>query len=61
MIFDGRPLSDIKNEEVAALVKAHVCERQHLEFKITINLRTDDEKLSFCGTSLLLPTAVGAI
>lgn len=44
MIFDGRPLSDIENEEIAQLVEAHVCERQHLEFKATISLRDDNEK-----------------
>ncbi|GAI53706.1 unnamed protein product, partial [marine sediment metagenome] len=45
MIFDGRPIDEIADEELDAIVQEHVKERQHLEFKITVNYHDDDEKL----------------
>ena len=39
MIFEGRPVDEISDEEIAQLVKAHVSERQHLEFKATFEYR----------------------
>ncbi len=42
MIFDGNALSKISNEEIARLVKEHLKERQHLEYKLTINRDSDD-------------------
>lgn len=44
MIFDGKPLSDIEDSEIARLVTEHVSERQNLEFKVTINLNDDAQK-----------------
>jgi len=44
MIFDHKSVHEITDEEIDALVRNHVQERQHLEFKATVNLRTDDEK-----------------
>ena len=41
MIFDGRPLDEITNDEIAHLVKNHVSERQHLEFKATFEYKKD--------------------
>jgi hypothetical protein len=43
MIFDGNALSKISNEEIARLVKEHLGERQHLEYKLTINRDSDDD------------------
>jgi Putative DNA-binding domain len=45
MLFDGKPLAEISDTEVNDLVGQHVSERQHLEFKVTVDLRSDEEKL----------------
>lgn len=45
MIFDGKPIDEITDEELEAVVQEHIAERQHLEFKITVNYRDDDERL----------------
>jgi len=45
MIFDGKPIDEIPDEEINELVNAHVSERQHLEFKVTINNQNDVERL----------------
>ncbi len=45
MIFDGKSLYDIKDEEINNLVQSHVTERQHLEFKVTINHKEDSERI----------------
>jgi hypothetical protein len=45
MIFEGRPIDEITDEEIDRLITEHVAERQHLEFKVTVNHRNDSEKL----------------
>ena len=45
MIFDGRPISEISDDEINGLVVNHMSERQHLEFKITINYRDDEGRI----------------
>ena len=45
MIFEGRPVDEISDEEIAQLVKAHVSERQHLEFKATLGYKDDDARM----------------
>ena len=45
MIFDGRPIDDISVAEIDALVKEHQAERQHLDFKITVNYKEDADKV----------------
>ncbi|RLC63885.1 MAG: hypothetical protein DRI01_04390 [Chloroflexi bacterium] len=45
MIFDGKPVDEIADEELEAVVRDHITERQHLEFKTTVNYRDDDERL----------------
>lgn len=45
MIFEGRPVNEISDEEIDGLVKEHVGERQHLEFKVTVNHKDDSDKL----------------
>ncbi len=45
MIFDGRPIEDITDAEIQALVADHVAERRHLEFKVTVNHRDDADRL----------------
>jgi hypothetical protein len=42
MIFDHRSVHEISDEEIDCLVRDHVCERQHLEFKASVNLRDDE-------------------
>ena len=39
MIFEERPVDEISDDEIANLVKAHVSERQHLEFKATFEYK----------------------
>ncbi len=45
MIFDGRPIDQITDDEVRALVSEHVVERRHLEFKLTVDHRDDNDRL----------------
>ncbi len=45
MIFDGRRIHEITDAEIQQLVNEHLSERQHLEFKVTINLKDDKDKL----------------
>src|SRR3989304_6070729 len=45
MIFDGRPIDDITDQEILALVDQHVAERRHLEFKATFTTRDDEDRL----------------
>ncbi|MBN1514990.1 ATP-binding protein [Candidatus Sumerlaeota bacterium] len=45
MIFNGKPIDQISNDEIDVLVNEHIAERQHLEFKATINYQKDAEKL----------------
>jgi len=37
LIFDGKPIDDVSDEEIDRLVNEHISERQHLEFKVTLN------------------------
>ncbi|NQV13807.1 ATP-binding protein [bacterium] len=45
MIFDGKSLINISDDEIESLVTDHVQEKQHIEFKLTINLKDDEDKL----------------
>jgi len=45
MIFDGKSIADISDEEIVRLVAEHQEERQHLEFKLTVNYRDDKDRL----------------
>ena len=45
MIFDGRVLMEIGDEEIDVLVQEHVSEHQHLEYKVTLDLKEDSDKL----------------
>ena len=45
MIFDGRIIHAILDAEIQQLVDDHLSERQHLEFKVTVNLKDDKDKL----------------
>ena len=44
MIFEGKPLSHITDEEVFDLVRLQFREGQHLEFKLTLNLADPEDK-----------------
>jgi hypothetical protein len=45
MIFDGKPIDEITDEELDAIVQENIRERQHLEFKVTVNYRDDGDRL----------------
>jgi len=45
MIFDGRPIDEITDDEILRIVREHIGERQHLEFKATVNLASDEDRL----------------
>ena len=45
MIFDGKPIDEISDEEIDELVSKHMSERQHLEFKVTLNHQDDSDRL----------------
>jgi len=45
VIFGGRSINEITDEELDAIVQEHLSERQHLEFKVTVNYREDNERL----------------
>jgi hypothetical protein len=44
MIFDGKALSKISNDEISQLVQEHLGERQHLEYKLTIDHKSDSDR-----------------
>ena len=45
MIFDGKTLTEISDDEIRALVEEHVSERQRIEYKVTINYGNDEERI----------------
>lgn len=45
MIFEGRSIDEVLDEDLQALVDNHVSERQHLEFKVTIDHGDDDDRV----------------
>jgi hypothetical protein len=45
VIFNGKPINEITDDEIARLVAEHFAERQHLELKLTVNHRDDAERL----------------
>jgi hypothetical protein len=45
MIFDHKSITNITDDEIDVLVKENYSERQHLEFKVTINYKEDNERL----------------
>lgn len=59
MIFEGRPLDEIRDEEIAHLVDAHVPEQQHLEFKRTFDRTSRDAKLKLLRTIAALANGGG--
>jgi len=44
-MFENKPLSQISDDDIDALVREHVSESQQLEFKLTINYQDDSNKL----------------
>ncbi len=45
MIFEGRSIDEISDTEIERLVAEHACERRYLEFKVTVNVRSDPDRL----------------
>lgn len=44
MIFEGKPLDQILDDEIVQLVNDHIEERQNIEFKVTINHKNDQDR-----------------
>ena len=44
MIFEGKILEQISNDEIISIVNEHLSERQHVEYKVTINHRDDTDR-----------------
>jgi hypothetical protein len=59
MIFDNKPLDEIKDEEFDALVRERISERQHLEFKETYDIKSRDNKLEILRDIASLANAGG--
>ncbi len=59
MIFNGKPVDDITETEIDGLVKDHVMERQHLEFKATVNYQDDTDRLELLRDIVSLANAGG--
>lgn len=59
MIFDGKILSEISNDEICLLVKEHQEENQHLEYKLTINYKENEEKFEVLCDIVSLANAGG--
>lgn len=47
MIFDYKSIGAITDDEIDAVVEKHIAERQHLEFKMTVESKKDDKKIEF--------------
>ena len=45
MIFDGRPVDQIRDDEIVNLVRTHVSERQHVEFKASFEYKKNAVKM----------------
>ena len=45
MIFEHRNIDEISDDEFNQLIEEHYAEKRHLEFKLTINLKDDDDKV----------------
>ena len=59
MIFDGKLIDDISDEEIDKLVSEHMSERQHLEFKVTLNHQDDPDRLELLRDIVSLANASG--
>lgn len=52
MIFEGKILEQISNDEIISIVNEHLSERQHVEYKVTINHRDDTDRFeTLCDIS----------
>jgi len=59
LIFDGKLIDDISDEEIDKLVKEHMSERQHLEFKVTLNHEGYKDRLELLRDIASLANAGG--
>lgn len=44
MIFEGKILEQISDDEIISIINEHLSERQHVEYKVTINHRDDNDR-----------------
>lgn len=59
MIFDGKPIDDISDQEIDKLVAEHMSERQHLEFKVTLNHQDNPDRLELLRDIISFANAGG--
>lgn len=45
MIFEGKSINDVTDQEISELVSNHISERQQLELKVGIDLKDDENRL----------------
>lgn len=45
MIFDHKHIDEITDDEIKTIVDAHLGERQHLEFKVTVNHQEHEDRI----------------
>jgi len=59
LIFDGKPIDDISDQEIDKLVAEHMSERQHLEFKVTLNHQDNPDRLELLRDIISFANAGG--
>ncbi len=59
MIFDLKPIEDLSDTEIRSLVKVHVAEQQHLEFKVTVK-HQEPSQFEISATSTLSSESRGS-
>lgn len=60
MILEGKLLAEVTNEEIEILVTEHITERQHLEFKVAIEHKSDDDRFeTLCDIASLANSGGG--
>jgi hypothetical protein len=59
MIFDGRPIDEIKDGEFDSLIQKGISEHQYVEYKETCNIKVDDDKIEILRDIASLANAGG--
>jgi len=59
LIFDDKMLAEITNQEIEELVKEHIQENQNLEFKLTLNYKSEPERFETLCDIVSLANAGG--
>jgi hypothetical protein len=59
MIFDGKSVHSITDDEIKKIVESKECERQHLEYKATVNYKKSSDRLEILRDITSLANAGG--